>query len=68
MSRSADPREQKGCDDDLPVLASQCYVVAQRMSQRCTVEQYAVALAKHFVNTYPLVSGRQPSTRCRQRN
>ncbi|KXZ55900.1 hypothetical protein GPECTOR_2g1451 [Gonium pectorale] len=32
------------------------YVVAQRMSQRCTVEQFAIALAQHFVRTYPLVS------------
>ncbi|GLI59081.1 hypothetical protein VaNZ11_000768 [Volvox africanus] len=32
------------------------YVVAQRMSQKCTVEQFAIALAQHFVLTYPLVS------------
>ncbi|EFJ50531.1 hypothetical protein VOLCADRAFT_73602 [Volvox carteri f. nagariensis] len=32
------------------------YVVAQRMSQKCTVEQFAIALAQHFVRTYPLVS------------
>lgn len=32
------------------------YVVAKRMSERCTVEEYAIALAKHFVDTYPLVS------------
>ncbi|KAG2451510.1 hypothetical protein HYH02_004108 [Chlamydomonas schloesseri] len=32
------------------------YVVAQRMSQKCTIEQYAIALAQHFVRTYPLVS------------
>lgn len=29
--------------------------MAQRMQQRCTVEQFAVALAQHFVLTYPLV-------------
>lgn len=33
----------------------QVYVVAQRMSEKSTIEQYAVALAQHFVRTYPLV-------------
>lgn len=32
------------------------YVVAKRMSTKCTIEEYAVALAQHFVATYPLVS------------
>ncbi|KAG2445842.1 hypothetical protein HXX76_000446 [Chlamydomonas incerta] len=32
------------------------YVIAQRMAQKCTIEQYAIALAQHFVRTYPLVS------------
>ncbi|GAX74061.1 hypothetical protein CEUSTIGMA_g1511.t1 [Chlamydomonas eustigma] len=32
------------------------YAVAKRMSQRCTVEEFANALATHFVRTYPLVS------------
>eukprot|EP00877_Chromochloris_zofingiensis_P008318 jgi/Chrzof1/373/Cz01g13160.t1 len=32
------------------------YVVAKRMKKRCTVEQYAVALAQQFVHTYPRVS------------
>lgn len=32
------------------------YVVGQRMSQRCSPEQYAIALAQHFVRQYPLVS------------
>lgn len=41
-------------------VAPQVYVVAQRMSQRCTVEQYAVALAQHFVRTYPLVGVQPP--------
>lgn len=40
----------------LPRLMPQVYVVAQRMPQRCSPEQYAVALAQHFVRTYPLVS------------
>jgi hypothetical protein len=31
------------------------YVVAKRMSKRCTIEQYAIALAQHFVHTYPRV-------------
>jgi len=32
------------------------YVVAKRMSKRCSVEQYGIALAQHFVHTYPRVS------------
>lgn len=32
------------------------YVVAQRMTQRCSPETYATALAKHFVDTYPRIS------------
>lgn len=32
------------------------YVVAKRMSKRCTIEQYAIALSQHFVHTYPRVS------------
>eukprot|EP00199_Chlamydomonas_sp_CCMP681_P005584 CAMPEP_0119102204 /NCGR_PEP_ID=MMETSP1180-20130426/1031_1 /TAXON_ID=3052 ORGANISM="Chlamydomonas cf sp, Strain CCMP681" /NCGR_SAMPLE_ID=MMETSP1180 /ASSEMBLY_ACC=CAM_ASM_000741 /LENGTH=261 /DNA_ID=CAMNT_0007086447 /DNA_START=94 /DNA_END=879 /DNA_ORIENTATION=- len=32
------------------------YVVAQRMNKRCTMEEYAIALAQHFVKQYPLVS------------
>lgn len=32
------------------------YVVAKRMAKRCSVEQYAAALAQHFVTTYPRVS------------
>lgn len=42
----------------------QVYVVAQRMSQKCTIEQYAIALAQHFVRTYPLVSR---SRRCQHK-
>jgi hypothetical protein len=34
----------------------QVYVVAQRMSKRCSVDEYAIALARHFINQYPLVS------------
>eukprot|EP00878_Enallax_costatus_P012448 GHUV01012999.1.p1 GENE.GHUV01012999.1~~GHUV01012999.1.p1 ORF type:complete len:213 (+),score=34.24 GHUV01012999.1:151-789(+) len=32
------------------------YVIAKRMQKRCTIEQYATALAQHFVHTYPRVS------------
>ncbi|DBA99581.1 TPA: hypothetical protein ACH3X3_012157 [Trebouxia sp. C0006] len=32
------------------------YYVAKQCSQRCTPEEYAIALAKHFVKTYPKVS------------
>eukprot|EP00798_Chlamydomonas_sp_ICE-L_P014548 gene14548-20589_t len=32
------------------------YIVAKRMSQRCSVDEYAIALAQHFVKTYPLVT------------
>lgn len=32
------------------------YVVAKRMAKRCSIEQYAIALAQHFVHTYPRVS------------
>eukprot|EP00201_Polytomella_parva_P021528 CAMPEP_0175042350 /NCGR_PEP_ID=MMETSP0052_2-20121109/2510_1 /TAXON_ID=51329 ORGANISM="Polytomella parva, Strain SAG 63-3" /NCGR_SAMPLE_ID=MMETSP0052_2 /ASSEMBLY_ACC=CAM_ASM_000194 /LENGTH=301 /DNA_ID=CAMNT_0016305143 /DNA_START=64 /DNA_END=969 /DNA_ORIENTATION=- len=31
------------------------YVVAKRTPQRCSVDEFAVKLAKHFVKTYPLV-------------
>jgi urate oxidase len=43
----------------LPELCSslQVYVVAKRMSKRCTIEQYAIALSQHFVHTYPRVCG-----------
>ncbi|KAL3140044.1 hypothetical protein ABBQ38_004324 [Trebouxia sp. C0009 RCD-2024] len=32
------------------------YFVAKQCSQRCTPEEYAIALAKHYVKTYPKVS------------
>ncbi|KAL0019218.1 hypothetical protein WJX77_010006 [Trebouxia sp. C0004] len=32
------------------------YYVAKQCSQRCTPEEYAIALARHFVKTYPKVS------------
>lgn len=32
------------------------YVIAKRMQKRCTIEQYATALAQHFIHTYPRVS------------
>ena len=31
------------------------YYIAKQMSSRCSPEEYALALARHFVNTYPLV-------------
>lgn len=33
----------------------QVYYIAKKCSQRCTPEEYAVALARHFVETYPKV-------------
>lgn len=36
-------------------VAVQVYYVAKQCSQRCTPEEYAIALAKHFVTTYPKV-------------
>ncbi|KAK9868909.1 hypothetical protein WJX84_002359 [Apatococcus fuscideae] len=32
------------------------YYVAKKCSQRCSAEEYAIELAKHFVSEYPLVS------------
>lgn len=32
------------------------YVVGQRMPQKCSPEEYAIALAQHFVHMYPLVT------------
>lgn len=29
--------------------------MAKQCSQRCTPEEYAIALAKHYVSTYPMV-------------
>ena len=37
-------------------MLPQVYIVAKRMAQRSTIEQYGIALAQHFVRTYPLVS------------
>ena len=34
----------------------QVYYVAKQCSDRCSAEEYAIALARHFVKTYPLVS------------
>lgn len=33
----------------------QVYYVAKKCSQRCSAEEYAIELAKHFVTEYPLV-------------
>lgn len=33
----------------------QVYYVAKQCSKRCTPEEYAIALAKHYVATYPKV-------------
>ena len=35
---------------------NQCYVVAKAMKTRCSPEDYAVALGKQFVDSYPLIS------------
>ena len=32
------------------------YYIAKKMSSECSPEEFAIALAKHFVNEYPLVS------------
>lgn len=32
------------------------YYIAKQMAAPCSPEEYAIALARHFVNTYPLVS------------
>ena len=34
---------------------SQVYYIAKQCSQRCPAEDYAIALARHFVGTYPKV-------------
>ena len=34
---------------------SQVYYIAKKCSKRCTAEEYAIALARHFVDTYPKV-------------
>ena len=33
-----------------------CYYVAQQLDKPCSVEEYALALGRHFVKEYPLVS------------
>lgn len=35
---------------------NQCYVVARRMRRRCAPEEYALALARQFLDSYPLIS------------
>ncbi len=35
---------------------NQCYVVAKRTRSRCSPETYCVALAKQFIDSYPLIS------------
>ena len=37
------------------MLRLQVYYVAKQCSQKCTAEEYAIALGKHFVSTYPEV-------------
>ena len=37
------------------VVCMQVYYVAKKCSQRCSAEEYAIELAKHFVTEYPLV-------------
>ncbi|KAK3265316.1 hypothetical protein CYMTET_25992 [Cymbomonas tetramitiformis] len=38
-------------------MKNTCYIVAKRMEQRCSPEEYAIALATHLVTTYPKVTG-----------
>ena len=33
----------------------QVYYVAKQCSKRCSAEEYAIMLGRHFVKTYPLV-------------
>jgi len=35
---------------------AQVYYVAKQCNHKCSAEEYAIALAKHFVSTYPGVS------------
>lgn len=37
-------------------LSAQVYVIGQRMSRPCSPEEYGIALAKAFIDKYPLVS------------
>jgi hypothetical protein len=45
----------------LPPLHNRCswhlqvYYIAKKCNHRCTAEEYAIALARHFVDTYPKV-------------
>ena len=36
-------------------LRLQVYYVAKQCSSRCSAEEYAIALGRHFVKTYPKV-------------
>ena len=42
----------------------QVYYVAKQCSDRCSAEEYAIALARHFVKTYPLVSHKLDIVSC----
>ena len=37
------------------LLQMQVYYIAKQCKSRCSVEEYAIALARHFVDTYPKV-------------
>ena len=41
--------------DSMWRTCSQVYYIAKKCSKRCTAEEYAIALARHFVDTYPKV-------------
>ena len=41
--------------DSVLQTCSQVYYIAKKCSKRCTAEEYAIALARHFVDTYPKV-------------
>jgi len=38
-----------------PLNSIQVYVVAKRCAERCTPEEYSIALAQHFLKEYPKV-------------
>lgn len=49
----------EGSNTDMTATDTQkntVYFIAKKCSKRCTAEEYAIALARHFVDTYPKVS------------
>ncbi|KAL6762326.1 hypothetical protein V8C86DRAFT_2520231 [Haematococcus lacustris] len=59
LESSMEPAFKQGDNSGMTATDTQkntVYVIAQRMSHRCSCEEYAIALARHFVLHYPLVS------------